>query len=298
MKLCIRLNPLLQLFNRLHTLIEVVDPILYSFQLVLLFGKRAVQCSNLFFSLLLLVVQNREMLFVGTFLLPLNIIPLHHGGKLLLFGLHPLRPFRCTTSAALEALRRQRLLQRYTGIKTSLAPGSERHKVNVDMGCSLVHMEVRRKHPEIGIALLKSLIILVQYLPCQFRILARGAHIVLISDLQDDLVERLLLIARADFLVVVWNTPVCTGLLLVVPFQRLIEKLVVHGLDTLVAVVDVQVCAASVHILCLKFAAVMVDRAFTDLGTDRSLHKISLPFTFRPQPGVLLLLSRVTQKHF
>ena len=146
-------------------------------------------------------------------------------------------------------------------------------------------MQVRREHPEVGIALLKAPIVLVQYRPSQLCILAGGAHIVLISDLQDNLVERLLLIAGTDFFIVVWNAPVCTGLLLVVPFQSLIEKLVVHGLDTLVAVVNVQVCAASVHILCLKFAAVMVDRAFTDLGTDRSLHKISLPFTLRPQPG-------------
>ena len=87
------------------------------------------------------------MLFAGAFLLPLNVIPLHHGGKLLLFGLHPLRPFRCTTGPALEALHRQRLFQRYTGIKPSLAPGSERHKVNVDMRRGLVHMQVRREHP-------------------------------------------------------------------------------------------------------------------------------------------------------
>ena len=90
MKLCIRLNPLLQLFNRLHTLIEVVDPILYSFQLVLFFGQCSVQCSEFFFSLLLLVVQNGEVLFVGTFLLSLNVVPLHHSGKLFFFGLYPL----------------------------------------------------------------------------------------------------------------------------------------------------------------------------------------------------------------
>ena len=146
-------------------------------------------------------------------------------------------------------------------------------------------MEMRRKHPEIGIALLKSLIILVQYLPCQFRILARGTHILFVSNLQDDLVKGLLLIARADFFIVVWNTPVCTGLLLVVAFQGFIEKLMVHGLDALIAVVDVQMGAASIHILRPKFAAVVVDGAFTHFGTDRSFHKISLPFTLRPQPG-------------
>ena len=159
-------------------------------------------------------------------------------------------------------------------------------------------MEMCRKHPEVWIALLKASIVLVQYRPSQLRILAGGAHIFPVSDLQDDLVKGLLLIARADFLIVVWNTPVCTGLLLVVAFQSFIEKLEVHSLNALIAIVDVQVRAVSIHILRPKFAAVVVDRAFTDLGADRSLHKISLPLSFRPQPGVLLLLSRVTQKHF
>ena len=109
--------------------------------------------------------------------------------------------------------------------------------------------------------------------------------------------KGLLLIAGANFLVVVRNAPVCTGLLLVVAFQGFIEKLVVHSLDALVAVVDVQMSSASVYILRPKFAAVVVDRSFADLGTDRSLHKISLPL-FPAAAGVLLLLSRVTQKHF
>ena len=285
LKLCIRLNSLLQPLNGMCPLIEVVNSILHRFQLVLLFGQGAVQRRNLFLPFLLLVIQNREMLFVGSFLLPLNVIPLHHGGKLLLFGLYPLCPFRCTTSAALEALRRQSLLQRHTGIKPSFALGGERHKVNVQMRRCLVHMEMCREHPEVWIALLKASIVFIQHSSCQLRILAGGAHIFLVSDLQDDLVKGLLLIARADFLVVVWNTPVCTGLLLVVAFQGFIKKLVVHGLDALIAVVNIQVCAVSIHILRPKFAAVVVDRAFTDLSTDRSLHKISLPFTLRPQPG-------------
>ena len=110
--------------------------------------------------------------------------------------------------------------------------------------------------------------------------------------------KGLLLIARADFLIVVWNTPVCTGLLLVVAFQSLIEKLVVYRLDAFIAIINVQVRAASIHILRPKFAAVVVDRAFAHLGADCSLHKISLPFTSPAAAGVLLLLSRVTQKHF
>ena len=146
-------------------------------------------------------------------------------------------------------------------------------------------MEMRRKHPEVGIALLKASIVFIQHSSCQLRILAGGAHIVLISNLQDDLVKRLLLIAGTDFFIVVWNAPVCTRLLLVVPFQSLIEKLVVYRLDAFIAIINVQVRAASVYILRPKFAAVVVDRSFADLGADRSLHKISLPLSFRPQPG-------------
>ena len=107
--------------------------------------------------------------------------------------------------------------------------------------------------------------------------------------------EGFLLIAGANLLVVVRNTPVTSGLLFVVAFQSFIKKLVVHSLNALIAVVDVQVCAASVHILCPEFAAVVVDRSFADLGTDRSLHKISLPL-FPAAAGVLLLLSRVKKR--
>ena len=153
------------------------------------------------------------------------------------------------------------------------------------MGRSLIHMQVRRKYPEVRISLLKALIVFIQYGSCQLCILAGGAHIVLISDLQDNLVEGFFLIAGTDFFVIVWDPPVCTGLLLIVAFQSFIEKLMVHGLDTLVAVVNISVGAASVYIFCPKFAAVVVDRAFTHLCANRSLHKISLPFTHRPQPG-------------
>ncbi len=55
-------------------LIKVVDPTLHRFQLILFFGKCGVQCSEFFLPFLLLVVQNREVLFVCPFLLPLNVI--------------------------------------------------------------------------------------------------------------------------------------------------------------------------------------------------------------------------------
>lgn len=131
-------------------------------------------------------------------------------------------------------------------------------KSNVDVWRGLVHMEMCRKHPEVGIALLKAPIVLVQYRPSWLCILAGSAHILLVSDLQDDLVERLLLISRANILIVVWNTPVCTGLLIVVAFQSLIEKLVVYRLDAFIAIINVQVRAASVYIFSFGFATVVI----------------------------------------
>ena len=149
----------------------------------------------------------------------------------------------------------------------------------------LVHMEMRREHPEVWIAPLKALIVFIQHGSCQLCILAGGTRILLVPDLQDNLVKGFLLIAGADFLIVIRYAPVCTGLLLVVAFQGFIKKLVVHGLDALIAVVNIPVGAASVNVFCPELTGIVVDRAFANLGTDRSLHKISLPFTLRPQPG-------------
>ena len=149
----------------------------------------------------------------------------------------------------------------------------------------LVHMEMRREHPEVWIAPLKALIVFIQHGSCQLRILASGAHILPVPNLQNDLVKGLFLIAGTDFFIVVWNAPVCTGLFLIVAFQGIIKKLMVHSLNALVAIVDIPIGAASVYIFCPKFAAVVIDRAFTHLCANRSLHKISLPFTHRPQPG-------------
>lgn len=54
LKLCIRLNSLLQPLNGMCPLIEVLDSIPHRFQLVLLFGQGAVQRRNFFFSFLFL----------------------------------------------------------------------------------------------------------------------------------------------------------------------------------------------------------------------------------------------------
>ena len=63
------------------------------------------------------------------------------------------------------------------------------------------------------------------------------------------------------------------------------EKLVVYRLNAFIAIINVQVRAAPVYIFRFELTTVVVDGAFPDGNADRSLHKISLPFTFRPQPG-------------
>ena len=80
--------------------------------------------------------------------------------------------------------------------------------------------------------------------------------------------EGFLLIAGANLLVVVRNTPVTSGLLFVVAFQSFIKKLVVYRLDALVAIVDVQVSTASIHILRPKFELVLdtLDKELGGLG--------------------------------
>lgn len=88
-----------------------------------------------------------------------------------------------------------------------------------------------------------------------------------------------------DFFIVVRNAPVGTFLPGIESFLRRSEQHLIDILDAFVAVVDIEMAARTIHILRFEFAAVMVDGAFADLGADRSLHKISLPLSFRPQPG-------------
>ena len=53
----------------------------------------------------------------------------------------------------------------------------------------------------------------------------------------------------------------------------------VHFLDILITVIYIEVGAFSIHIFSLKFAAVMVDRAFPHHCANRPSYKIT-PFLF------------------
>ena len=151
---------------------------------------------------------------------------------------------------------------------------------------------------ELGVALLKAFHVLVQNRCRKLPLLAVGAHIVSIAHLQDDFMERLFLLARADFLIVILNSSVGPGLFCVVAFQSLVKEFMVHCLDILLAVGYIQVGAFRVGVLGVEFSAVMVHRSLAHHGADRS-SQTNPSFLFRRASGGPLLLSaKVTQKHF
>ena len=103
------------------------------------------------------------------------------------------------------------------------------------MGCGLVHVEVGGEHSKLGIALPKAHHVLVQHRRRKLAVLALGAHIVLIAHLQDDFMERLFLLAGTYLFIVVLNLAVCPGLLVIVPLEGLVKKLMENRLDIFVA---------------------------------------------------------------
>ena len=142
------------------------------------------------------------------------------------------------------------------------------------MGRGLVHVEVGREYPEIGIALLKRFHVLVQHRCRQPPFVAVGAHVVLVAHLQDNFMERLFLLARADFFIVVFNLAVCPGLLGVVPFQGLVKEFMIHRLDILPAVCYIQVGTLWIGILGVKLPAVVVHRPMPHHGANRPFQSI------------------------
>ena len=71
----------------------------------------------------------------------------------------------------------------------------------------------------------------------------------------------------------------------------------INGLDVLISVFDVERRSAGIDVLRDELTAVVGQRAFAAHGGDGSFHEASF-FVRGWVAGVLLLLSRVTQKHF
>ena len=84
-------------------------------------------------------------------------------------------------------------------------------------------MEIGREHPQGRIALLEVLHIFIKYLCSKLSFLCLCSHIVFIPDLQNNLMERLLLFAGTDFLIIIINPAVTSGLLFIVSGECFIK---------------------------------------------------------------------------
>ena len=93
----------------------------------------------------------------------------------------------------------------------------------MQVGRCFVHVEIGAEHPQHRIAPLKVLHIFIQHLCGKLSVLRFRSHVVLIPDLQDNLVEWLFLLAGTDFLIIIVNPAVTSGLLLIVPGERFIK---------------------------------------------------------------------------
>ena len=204
------------------------------------------------------------MLFVGAFLFPLDAMPLHHGSKLLFLGVDPLVQLGFPFRTACKAQGFQRLLQGHLGVQSFALPaGHIRHEVDVQMGRGFVHVEESPEHPQCRVPLLEALHILVQQFLCQCAILGQDTHIIFVADLDDQLMEKLFLLACPQVLIVVVDTAVLALLLGVVAVHCLVKQFVVHLLNRFIPVHNIQAAALRVYVFSGETSPVMVEGAGT-----------------------------------
>ena len=175
----------------------------------------------------------------------------------------------------------------------------------MQMGRGFIHVQMSRIYMKMGIAFQKAVIELIQNLLCQLAILAGSRHIIFIANLKNHFIKRLFLITLANFFIVVFDTTVFTFLLGIVLSLRFIKQLMVGILYGRVAVFDVQMGSCLINIFCEVGTAIMGNYTIAGHRTDCSFHTYHLRFcntlirlTFAACRRVLLLLPKVTQKHF
>ena len=201
---------------------------------------------------------------MGTFLLPLDAVPLHDSGKLLFLGVDPLVQLGFPFGAACKAQGLQSLLQGNLGVQSFALPaGHIRHEVDVQMGRGFVHVEECSEHPQCRVTFLEALHILVQQFLCQCAVLGQDTHIILVADLDDQFMEHFFLLACPQMLVVVGNTAVFALLLGVVATYCIIEQFVVYLLNRLIPVHDIQAATLRVYVFSGETSPVMVEGAGT-----------------------------------
>ena len=158
---------------------------------------------------------------------------------------------------------------------------------------------------KLRIAFQKAVIEFIQNLFCKCTILAGSPHVIFVSYLKNHFVKRFFLISVTDFFVIVFDAAVFSFLLGIVFSLRFIKQLMVRLLNRCIAIFDVQMCSCLINIFCDIGAAIMGNYTITGHCTDCSFHHYHLPFidtligfSFTAVAEVLLLLPKVTQKHF
>ena len=116
---------------------------------------------------------------------------------------------------------------------------------------------------KLRISCLKALHELVQDRSCQLAVFTEGGHIVHVADLEDYFVERLFLLALADFLIVIFDAAVFAFLLGVVGSKCFVKQFVVGLPDGSIAIFDVKMAAGGIYIFCGIGAPVVRNDTFT-----------------------------------
>ena len=133
-------------------------------------------------------------------------------------------------------------------------------------------MQMCGEYPQVRVALLKALEILIQGNLCLLSDLRSRARVILVPDLDHQLVKGLLLFTGPDLLIIVIDLSVRPRLFGIVSFESFIEQFMVDLFEWFIKVIDIELGTGRIHISCFELPAVMIDRPLAHLGTDRSLH--------------------------
>ena len=168
-------------------------------------------------------------------------------------------------------------------------------------------MQMCREYVQGVIALDKSLHIFIEYSLGELAVLTYGIHIRKVSHLYDDLVEKLFLLGETYLFVIIGYTSVCTFLLGIVLFKCFVKELVIGLFQRYVAIGHVQMRSVSVHVFRNKATVVVGQASFPEGYAYCSVYAFTSVLSARcgyflrvkrATRWVLLLLSKVTQRHF
>ena len=134
----------------------------------------------------------------------------------------------------------------------------------------------RIEHPQLRIAFLKALHKFSQSLCCKLRFRSAAAGVLVVADLENHLVERLLLLAVTDMLIVVFDASVFTSLPRVVFRKSFVEKLVIDLFNIVLHQNYILIGAGSIDILSDEFSVIVTNAPFPDASADSLLDVITL----------------------